>query len=167
MLILVTGLTGAGKTTYCQSFIKEHKAKYFSIDNWMKSLYWQDMPEEPDIDWFVENQKWYTDRMKRCEFLIRKEAQALLEIGVTVLLDLGFTSRESRGEYIQFARNLKKDVEIHFLDVDKEIRWQRVEKRNQGTSESYAMQVSRDMFDYIESVFEPFSDEEKEILNKV
>lgn len=167
MLILVTGLTGAGKTTYCQSYVKDNKAKHFSLDNWMKSLYWQDMPEGPDMNWFVENQKWYTDRMKRCEQLIKKEAQALLEIGVTVLLDLGFTSLESRGEYIEFGRGINKDVEIHFLDVDREIRWQRVEKRNQGTSESYAMQVSRDMFDYIESVFEPFSDEEKEILNKV
>ena len=43
MLVIVTGLTGSGKTTYCNTYLEEHKAEVFSIDNWMRALYWEDM----------------------------------------------------------------------------------------------------------------------------
>ena len=38
-LIIVTGPTGAGKTTYSQSFAKEIGAIRFSIETWMQTLF--------------------------------------------------------------------------------------------------------------------------------
>tara|TARA_Y100000782_G_scaffold4962_1_gene5934 strand:- start:188045 stop:188557 length:513 start_codon:yes stop_codon:yes gene_type:complete len=167
LLILVAGLTGAGKTTYCQKYCKENKAKLFSIDNWMKALYWQDMPANPDMNWFVQNQKWYTERIARCEKLIEAEVVELFKAGVDVLLDFGFTSAEHRAKYLALARDNEQGGEIHFLDVDPQTRWSRVQSRNKNKGSTYSMEVTREMFDYMENVFEPFTNDEKQVLTTI
>lgn len=164
MLILVTGLTGSGKTTYCNNYKNQNKAKAYSIDQWMKSLYWQDMPENPNMKWFLENQEWYTDRITRCEDLIKHEVTELFGTGVDILLDLGFTSIKHRMAYVELAKIYSETVEIHHLDVDSEIRWKRVQNRNKEKSDTYTMEVTKEMFDYIEDIFEVFTAKEKEIL---
>jgi len=164
VLVLVTGLTGAGKTTYCNTFLEEHKGKVFSIDRWMKALYWQDMPIEPDMNWFVENQDWYTDRIQRCEEMIKSEVIELLNVGIDILLDLGFTSAHHRKLYIDLAKNYGIDVEIHHIDVNSKDRWSRVQERNSKKGDTYSMQVTKEMFDYIEDIFEEFTEEEKAIV---
>lgn len=167
MLILVVGLTGAGKTTYCQNECNKKRAKHYSIDNWMKCLYWQDMPANPDMSWFVQNQKWYTDRIVRCEKLIQAQVVELFKTGVDVLLDLGFTSAEHRSKYLALAKEHGQEVQIHFLDVDANTRWSRVQSRNQSKGATYSMEVTREMFDYMEKVFEPFTNDEKQVLNTI
>ena len=167
MLILVTGLTGAGKSTYCHEYIEKKAAKTFSIDQWMKSLYWQYMPAMPDMQWFVENQKWYSDRIARCEELIKKEVSQLARLDFDILLDLGFTNQSHRKSYLELGRSLGLVVEIHHLAVDKNERWSRVEKRNKGFSETYTMMVSKEMFDYIEEVFEDFDEDELKVIKRI
>tara|TARA_Y100000768_G_scaffold388617_1_gene385636 strand:+ start:19981 stop:20490 length:510 start_codon:yes stop_codon:yes gene_type:complete len=164
VLILVTGLTGAGKTTYCREFSKKQISKRYSIDDWMKALYWQDMPKEPDMNWFIENQKWYTDRIQRCEDLITKEIVELMQSEITILLDLGFTSVEHRKKYIELAQREDCEVEIHYIDVPRDVRWERVQKRNTEKAETYSMIVTKEMFDYIEEIFEDFAVDEKAII---
>lgn len=164
MLILVTGLTGAGKTTYCNRFFEENRAKVYSIDNWMKKLYWEDMPKEPDMSWFVENQKWYTDRIQRCEGMIKNEVIEFFDVGFDILLDLGFTSAKHRQLYIDLAKNHGVGIEVHHIDVNSKERWRRVQNRNSKKGDTYSMQVTKEMFDYIESIFEEFTEEEKAIL---
>jgi len=51
-------------------------------------------------------------------------------------------------------------VQLHFRDVPAEIRWQRVQNRNTEQAETFQFEVSRDMFDFIESMWEAPSDEE-------
>ena len=167
MLVIVTGLTGSGKTTYCNTYLEEHKAEVFSIDNWMRALYWEDMPKEPDMNWFVKNQKWYTDRIQRCEGMIKSELIELLDVDVDVLLDLGFTSANHRKLYIDLARKHDVEVEIHHIDVDPKERWRRVQERNSKKGDTYAMQVTKEMFDYIEGIFEEFTEIEKAILKSI
>ncbi|MCO4756187.1 MAG: ATP-binding protein [Bacteriovoracaceae bacterium] len=166
-LILVTGQTGAVKTTYCEALVKSHKAHVFSIDKWMTSLYWQDMPQNPDMNWFVENQKWYTDRIARCEDLIANEIKDLVGLGVVCALDLGFTASMHRKRFIELGEKLGCKVEIHHIDVPSKIRWERVERRNREKTQTYSMQVARSMFDYMEGVFESFSTFEKNLLKVV
>ncbi len=167
VIILITGLTGAGKTTYCRNYANTKNAKSYSIDNWMRSLFWQDMPNNPDMQWFVDNQDWYLERVARCEELIKKEIVELSQANIDVLLDLGFTSSEHRRTYIDLANSFDVSVELHHLDVDSETRWKRVQKRNELKSDTYAMEVTRDMFDYIENIFEDFSKDEIKFLKRV
>ena len=133
----------------------------------MKALYWQDMPSNPDMNWFVQNQKWYTERIARCEKLIQVEVVDLFKAGVDVLLDLGFTSAEHRAKYLALARDNKQGGEINFLDVDPQTRWNRVQSRNKNKGSTYSMEVTREMFDYMENVFEPFTNDEKQVLTTI
>ncbi len=122
------------------------------------------MPEDPNMEWFVKNQKWYTDRIQRCEDSITKDIEELMQSKITILLDLGFTSIEHRKKYIELARRKNQKVEIHHIDVARDKRWERVEKRSLEKPETYSMIVTKEMFDYIEDIFENFDEEEKTIL---
>jgi len=71
-IILVTGGTGAGKTTYSQKLCKEIGALRFSIDDWMTGLFWMDAPEGgATFDWAMT-------RIERAEGLIRQTAKQAL-----------------------------------------------------------------------------------------
>jgi len=166
-LILVVGLTGAGKTTYCDKLHAEKVGHAFSIDRWMKSLYWQDMPHEPKMEWFQKNQKWYIDRIQRCERMISKEVVMLLKLGVSCILDLGFTSSAHRKKYIDLGLDNNSNVELHFLDIKSEQRWSRVLKRNQEKAETFSMHVDRQMFEYMETNFEAITEAEKSYVNLI
>lgn len=166
-LIIITGKTGAGKTTYADALHADKIGHVFSIDRWMKELFWQDMPSKPDMKWFEENQDWYTEKISRCESMIRKEATALLSLGVTPIFDLGFTSSAHRMEYVQLALDNAATPEIHFLDYNQETRWSRVNDRNKKKTNSYSMNVDRSMFDYIEQIFEPMSQKELKYVKAI
>ena len=44
MIYLICGSTGAGKTTYAIQLTAKVGAVRFSIDEWMKALFWMDAP---------------------------------------------------------------------------------------------------------------------------
>ena len=166
-VILITGLTGAGKTTYCNQ-LEENKVGFaFSIDQWMTALYWQDMPKNPQMNWFIKNQDWYLERIERCEGLISQEILKNCKLKQTSILDLGFTKSKHRQHYIDLVKSTSLKVEIHHLDVPTNIRWSRVEKRNSEKGKTYSMHVDRDMFDFMEEAFEDFSTSELERLKRV
>jgi predicted kinase len=50
MAFLISGSTGAGKTTYSRKLAKERHALVFSIDEWMKTLFWMDAPQGGDLN---------------------------------------------------------------------------------------------------------------------
>lgn len=76
MVLLIASSTGAGKKTYSQELANQMRAAVFSIDDWMKNLFWQDMPQNPDYQWFIDNTEWYASRLARCEDLILKITMA-------------------------------------------------------------------------------------------
>lgn len=154
MIYLVCGGTGAGKTTVARRRAQEQKGLVLSIDNWMKALYWQDMPEKPNMDWFKNNQKWYTDRIARCEALIWKQAAELGAAEVNVFLDLGFTTRTHRMAFIDRCKRVQLPVSIFYVKADSALRWERTQARQNSQSETYVMDVSKEMFDYMEDLFE-------------
>lgn len=155
MVALIVGSTGAGKTTYAKTLAREIQAAVFSIDEWMRSLYWQDMPAHPDNQWFIENSKWYTDRISRCEDLIAQQSLDRALRKESTILDLGFSTAVHRKRCIDLFLSRRVRVETHFLDVPADVRWSRVQQRNANKGETFAMSVDRQMFDYIESIFEP------------
>lgn len=159
-IILIAGSTGAGKTTYSHKLAADLSAAVYSIDDWMKSLYWQDMPSHPDNNWFLENSQWYLDRIQRCENLIVKNAFARAKFGQKSILDLGFATKEHRKKFIELFQASSVSVGLHYLGASADLRWKRVQQRNQEKAETFVMNVDRGMFDYMESIFEvPTADE--------
>lgn len=152
---LVAGSTGAGKTTYAIALAEKARAMRFSIDEWMGQLFWMDSPQPIRYDWAIE-------RVARCEDAIFANVRRLAALGIPSVLDLGFTKAEQRGKFYRLARAHGIPVVLHFLDIPAEERWRRVIERNRGKGETFAMEVDRGMFEFMEGLWEPPSDEEIE-----
>lgn len=152
-VILVSGPTGAGKTTYSIKLAEEMGAVRFSIDPWMQNLYSKDMTSL-DYSWMIE-------RVERCYKQIWEVSEQILTLGGAVVLDLGFTSRSQRSAFVDLARAIGAHPEIHYLSAPADLRRQRVEKRNQEKDpDVYSFEVTDFMFDFMEPRFEvPDEDE--------
>lgn len=148
MLHLIIGNTGAGKTSYAQNFKAKNGGVIFSIDEWNKVLFLDDKDSTHGLEWFLE-------RIERGEKMILSLIHQLEENGVDAILDLGFSKKEHRNKFVQFAKNFEYNLQIHYLDIDKEIRWQRVKHRNINKGSTYQFKVNKSEFDFMETWFEP------------
>jgi predicted kinase len=124
---LVAGATGAGKSTAAREIAERVGGVRFSIDEWMKALYWMDCPEKNDFPWALE-------RVGRCEAQIEAVATELARVGVSSVLDLGFTTRAQRMGWLDRTKAAGVECFLHVLEVDAEVRWERVCERNRGES---------------------------------
>lgn len=146
-LIIVTGPTGVGKTTYSLSLSKDIGAVRFSIDPWMQTLFSKDMTSL-DYSWMIE---W----VHRCYEQIWQVSQQILELDGNAVLDLGFTTKEQRHHFHLLAKQLGVDSEVHYLNAATEVRKKRVEKRNAEKDPNvYAFEVTDFMFDFMEPKYE-------------
>ncbi len=152
-VILVVGCTGAGKTTYARQLADETGGIRFSIDDWMVPLFAKDSPQPIQFAWMME-------RVNRCETKIFDVVQQVTSRGVPVVLDLGFTKKEHRDKFRALCADAELSAVVHFVDVDRETRWRRVSQRNQDKGETFALQVDRGMFDFMEGMWEPPQPEE-------
>lgn len=155
---IVTGGTGAGKTHFSIRLAEALRAMRFSIDDWMTRLFWIDAPQPPSFEWAM-------DRIGRCEAQIRNEVAELADLGIPSVLDLGFTKAEHRQAFADFAGDIGAGVTLHWVDSPAEARWERVQQRNRDRGATYAMDVDRAMFDFMESEWEAPSAEELARLN--
>ncbi|AMS28806.1 MAG TPA: Zeta toxin [Hyphomonadaceae bacterium] len=144
---LICGSTGAGKSTYAQALASDLGGLYFAIDRWMVTLFWQDSPQPIEFDWTMA-------RIDRCEAMIFETAKQAVSIGVPAILDLGFTKSAHRQKFAKLAAEAQIPVVLHVLDVPVEERWARVEGRNANKGDTYAMEVDRSMFDFVETMWE-------------
>jgi predicted kinase len=149
---MVFGPVGAGKTTYARKFSNEIRAAFFSIDDWMANLYWQDAPDPPQLEWALE-------RTGRCERQIWKTCRELLALGQDVVVELGFFKREQRDRFCLLAAEAGATAKLHYVTADREVRRARVAARNQG-SETLTVQVDETTFDWAESWFQAPDEDE-------
>ena len=157
---IITGATGAGKTTYAMNLSKRIHAVRFSIDEWMTKLFWMDSPQPIQHEWAIE-------RINRCEDLIALNITQLAALRIPSILDLGFTRKDHRAKFVQINAAANLPVQLHYVDVPPEQRWRRVSERNRDQGDTFAMNVDRAMFDFMESIWEPPDDAEMLELNGV
>jgi predicted kinase len=147
-IFLIVGCTGAGKTTYARQLADQLGAVRFSIDEWMTQLFWADSPQPIEFKWTME-------RVERCEAQIFATVHQLALRGIPAVLDLGFTTRAHRDKFRALAGDAGLSAVVHFLDIPADERWYRVNRRNKERGETYAMEVDRQMFDFMEGMWEP------------
>ena len=145
---LICGPIGAGKTTFAAGHAKNIHGPVFSVDEWMVSLFAKDMPMPMDWSWIAE-------RATRCEERILDTALRLVPLGMPCVLDIGLLRADRRGQVALDIRSKGHKPQFHFLDVPAEERWRRIEHRNAQRNETFHMEVSREMFDFIETIWEP------------
>jgi predicted kinase len=149
----VAGPTGAGKTTAAREIAAREGGVVFSIDEWMQNLYWVDCPQKNDLAFAVE-------RIARCETQIAAVAVQLAAAGVSSVLDLGFTQRAHRAEWLKRARAAGITAKVRAIEAPAEARWERVLERNRAAEHpdaesTYSFEVTREMFDFMEARWEP------------
>ncbi len=157
---LIAGSTGAGKTTYARGLGEATGAIVFSIDEWMTSLFWPDCPEKNDLAWALE-------RVGRCEDQAAAMAAQLFGRRVSAVLDMGLTRASQRERWVARAQSAGCPVVLHVLDLPAQLRWERVEARNQSETETFAFQISREMFDLVETMWEPPTEAECSLYTEV
>ena len=158
---LICGSTGAGKTTYALELARREGALRFTVDEWMAQFFWPDDPDPLTYEWALE-------RVERCErHALSLAAQVLaLDGGGTdagdpvksapdVILDFGFFTRGQRRGMAAGLSAQGWTVRLHYLHLPADERWRRVSLRNGERGETYALQVTRGMFDFCEDLFEP------------
>ncbi|ARN81461.1 AAA family ATPase [Methylocystis bryophila] len=162
LIHFICGSTGAGKTTYAIKLCAEIGAVRFSIDEWMTALFWMDTPQPLDPAWSIE-------RIERCYAQMWRVASEVAGRGLPVVLDWGFGSAKLRARYAALAAQASLAVKLHVLDISAEERWRRVGLRNdgRGTSNQLPFDVTREMFDFVETLWEPPSAEEVAALRGV
>jgi len=150
---LVSGSTGAGKTTFARKLAEERQAVRFSIDEWMNNLYWPD--QEPGVDY-----RWAIERVERCERQIWANALEVLRCGRDVILDLGFTEKRQRARFAKLAEEAGEELVTYYVAADPDVRRARVRQRNDEKRETFEFEVTDDMFEFMEGIFEPPTDDE-------
>ena len=160
MIHLICGSTGAGKTTYANELRQQLGALHLSIDDWMVTMFAADAP--PQSNW-----SWIEERALRCERQILVTALQLAHTGVASILDLGLQRIEQRRRIAEQVASTGIAVRLHFLDVDATERWRRVEARNAQQGETFRVKVTRPMFDFIETIWQPPTPEEMSAFDGV
>lgn len=147
-LHFISGATGAGKTTYALQLCERIGAVLFSIDDWMTNLFWMDSPQPLEAAWSLE-------RVERC--LTQIWATAVQVAARDVPCVLGFTRAADRARFFELARRAGLPARLHFIDAPVEERWRRVAARNteKGNAHRLNFEITREMFDFVESMWEP------------
>jgi len=159
---LICGSTGAGKTTYARQLAERIGAVRFSIDEWMTTLFWMDTPNPLRAAWSME-------RVERCYSQIWTVASQVAARRVPCVLDLGFTQANSRARFVGVAGEADFPVQLHLVQLTAEERWRRVQARNSKKDEACQLpfDVTREMFDFVETLWEPPTQEEMATCNGI
>ena len=145
---LVFGPVGAGKSTHARALAVREAAVRLTIDDWMHELFAPDLFDLRDFGWIMA-------RVRRCEQRIRATALDVLRTGTPVVLDLGLMTAASRAAWRAWAADNGHALHDHFVDAPACVRAQRVRARNATRGETFSFEVTPQMFEFMEQVYEP------------
>jgi predicted kinase len=147
-LNVIFGPCAAGKTTYARALARREGAVAFVLDEWGARLFGPDLQGPIEFAWMLE-------RLGRCNALIWSTAEAVLAAGTPVVLDIGAMRRADRERIRQMAEAKNLSLQWHFVDAPQEVRRARVGERNTAKGETFVMEVTPEMFEMLEAVYEP------------
>ena len=145
-LHLICGLPGSGKTTLAEKLERELPALRLTPDIWIKKF----------------NQDGHNaGKRKLIESIQWDVALRTLKLGVNVVLENGFWSKQERQQYRQQARAQGAQTKLHYLDVSVEELKRRLVKRNANLPPD-AFHIAPEKIDRFILEFEPPTAEELE-----
>lgn len=146
-LHVVFGPPGAGKSTYARDLARREAAVVFSIDDWMAQLFTPDMPDQPDLDWVME-------RVGRCESVIWPLAANAMGAGISAVLDLGLMRRDDRARVAEIAQAVALPMQRHLVTAAPDVRRRRILERDRFQEQRFNLQLTPEMFAFMEGVYE-------------
>ena len=80
--------------------------------------------------------------------------------GVSPILELGLIQRQARMHFYDRASREGAAIRVQLLDAPPDVRWERVQRRNETRGETFSMAVSRQVFDVASAMWEPPDEDE-------
>jgi predicted kinase len=152
-LHLLEGPVGAGKSTFAKSLAEQEQTIHIALDEWFARLF---SPDRPDGEWIP----WYVERKSRLLELIWSHSQEILASGTNVILELGLIQRAGRLAFYRRAIDAGVDLQVHVLDAPRELRRERVKRRNTEKGETFSMVVPDQVFEMASDLWEAPDDAE-------
>ncbi len=144
---LISGRTGAGKTTFAKRLAAEKKAFRISHDEWLRTAYSPAIKNIP-----------FRERCERINELIWKQVEQLNALGVDVVLE-GWGSRRLRDDARMKLRKIGVEHEFFYVECPRNERWKRVQRRNASMSHA-GETISKEDFMRMEEIDEELEDDE-------
>ena len=141
-LHLVCGMPGAGKSLLARRLAEEHDALHLDPDPWIVALGVD--PHDPAPRKLFEDLQW-------------QQALRLLSLGTSVVTESAGWVRPSRRRRVVGARRRGGRGGIHVLDGPREVRWERVARRN---GEPGTVHITREQLESFERWWQPPTEEE-------
>jgi predicted kinase len=147
-LFLICGLPGAGKTTLAKQLERSQPALRLAPDEWIAAL----LADLNDTD--------ERDRLRSPVEAVQWEvAKRALTLGIDVVLEWGFWSRDERAWYRSQAEALGARVELRYLALERDELWARLSRRNAQLPPGTFV-VTHEQLDLWSAWFEPPSADE-------
>lgn len=143
-LHLICGLPGSGKSTLAKKLEAEHPALLLTPDEWMSRIVEDGHNEQKRA--VIEAIQW-------------EIAQQVLRLGVDVILESGFWSRQERDDLKAKAKELGATAKLYYLDVSRDELWRRLEKRNENLPPHTFHVKESDLDEWITHFEPPTTDE--------
>lgn len=147
-LNVIFGPCAAGKTTYARALARRENAVPFVLDEWGARLFGPDLQGPIEFAWMLE-------RLGRCNAMIWSTAEGVLATGTSVVLDIGAMRRADRDRIRHMAEANGRSLLWHFVDAPQEVRRARVANRNAAKGDTFVTEVTPEMFEMLEGLYEP------------
>ena len=147
---LIHGFIGAGKTTFARRLERRLPAIRFTHDEWMSRLYGTNPAPEHFAEFFRKISAQILDVWPRC-----------LELGIDVVLDLAFWTRDDRDQARAVAARWGGTARLYRLRCADHVAWQRVQARNLKLDGS--LYISSGTFEALKSRFQPLGANEERL----
>ena len=147
---ILCGKICSGKSTYSQQLRKDKKAVILSVDDITLTLLGQNGGDTLDV---------YVEKLE--QYFFQKSVE-IVETGINVILDWGFWTKTERDFAKQFYGSRGIEYEFHYISINDEEWYRRLEKRNKDVLEkkSDAYYVDEGLAEKFKSIFEiPGKDE--------
>jgi predicted kinase len=144
---LIIGPVGAGKSTLAHRLARENRAPILNLDEWMTQLFRPDRPDEGVMNWYAE-------RSERCLAQIWRLTCQWLELGSDVVLEIGLIQRGKRHDFYERIDAAGHEMQVYLVDAEREVRRQRVERRNIEQGSTFSMVVPPEIFELASNLWE-------------
>lgn len=146
-IYLIEGPVGAGKSTYAAVLAARVGGVPIALDDWFARLFSPDRPSTDLMPWYIERKARLLDHIWR-------HAQALQACGITPVLELGLVERRSREAFYLRARDAGVELAVSLLTASREVRRERVMRRNAERGPTFSMVVPEAFFELASDVWE-------------
>ena len=150
---LIVGPVGAGKSTYGTALAHRISGVRLTLDEWMTRLFRPDRPE-------TDVMPWYVDRAARCVDQIWSVTRALCAVATPVVLEVGMIRRADREGLYTRVDALGAPFKMHVVDAGRDVRRERVARRNAERGETFSMVVPMPFFEFASDLWEPVVEDE-------